>query len=180
VVVAVVLLLVGAGVAAFALGLGPAPGGGDDDSDVGPIPTETPSSTDDTNETADAEGDSGGDVESTTPPFTVSIDQISSCGTTCRDVTATLTNQQPEPAEDVTVFTQIYVGNSTAAADRIWEGSQSLGTIPAGASVTRTQRVSLSYAEAYSVQQHDGWVTVVTTIQSTDRTVTVEERRDVT
>lgn len=130
---------------------------------------------------SDVGSDAGGDggSASDTPPFTFAIQQIEQCGQTCRDVTVTLTNQQNTTAEDVAVYTRIYAGNSTAKEDLVWSGQEDVGTMAAGESVTETQRVKLSYMEAYSVKQADGWITVVTTIESADTTITFKSRRDV-
>lgn len=177
VVIVVALLVLGvAGAAAFAFGVGPAPGGGDD-AEMDDFPTET---TTDGSDGGDGATGGDGSTADDTPPFTFAIDRIEECGTTCRDVTATIYNEQNRSAEDVVVYTQIYAGNSTAEDDRIWRGKQEIGAMDANGSETRTQRVSLSYGDAYSVEQNDGWITVVTTVQSADRTVTFERQRDVT
>lgn len=128
----------------------------------------------------DSSGSGGDGSAADGPPFTFGIDRITKCGQTCRDVTVTLTNQQNTTATDVTVTTRIYAGNSTAKDDLVWSGQQDVGSMAAGESVTRTQRVKLSYMEAYAVKQADGWITVVTTIQSEDSTITFKSRRDVT
>lgn len=178
----VVLLVVGA-VVGLAYGVGPAPGGADSSEDFEDFPTEsdaasTDSSSSDSSTADDGSGD--GDTQAaTSPPFVFSIDNIEECGTTCRDVTVTLFNQRNETAENVTVYTRIYAGNSTAEDDRIWQGKEDVGTMSADSSVTATKRVSLSYADAYAVEQNDGWVTIVTVVQSDGETVRFEEQRDV-
>jgi hypothetical protein len=60
-----------------------------------------------------------------------------------------------------------------------WEGRASVGTLEAGASHTATRRVALSYGEAFAIRQHGGWVTVQTTVQTADGTVTFTEPRKV-
>lgn len=178
----VVLLLVGA-VVGLAYGVGPAPGGADSSEDFDDFPTESDSASTDSSSSDSSTGDDGssdGDTQAvTSPPFAFSIDTIEECGTTCRDVTVTLYNQQNETAENVTVYTRIYAGNSTSKDDRIWQGKEAIGTMSADTSVTDTKRVSLSYADAYAVEQNDGWVTIVTVVQSDDKTVKFEEQRDV-
>jgi hypothetical protein len=114
------------------------------------------------------------------PPFSFEIDTIEQCGETCRDVTATLYNNQQQGASNVSVYTRIYVGNSTAEQDRIWTGDERIGEMEAGDSDTQTQRVELSRREAFAVQQSDGWITIHTTVDSEETTVTVENRRNVT
>lgn len=179
---AALLVLVG-GAAGLAFGFGPAPGGAGTSEDIGDFPEQTGDSSetggDSGTDDDQGAGSDGGTHAASSPPFAFSIDRIEDCGATCRDVTVTLFNEQNETAENVTVYTRVYAGNSTAEDDRVWQGKEDVGTLDADSSVTKTQRVSLSYADGYAVKQNDGWVTIVTTVQSDDETVTFEERRDV-
>lgn len=181
--IGVIVVLLGVGIV---LGVGPLGGLAGDfgvvDGDAGePVDTPVSTGTVYTEGAGSSGGDGGSDAGSAsdTPPFTFAIQQIEKCGQTCRDVTVTLTNQQNTTAEDVTVYTRIYAGNSTAKEDLVWSGQKDVGTMAPGESVTETQRVKLSYMEAYSVKQADGWITVVTTIESADTTITFKSRRDV-
>jgi hypothetical protein len=177
------LALVTVGVLALVTGVGPAPGG-EAGADVESFPTETPATPVDDSSGGDGGGSSsmsGGTAtasETTAPPFGFRIDAIEPCGRTCRDVTLTLTNQQETTAEDVTVYTRIFVGQGTDG-NVAWEGRASVGTLEAGASHTATRRVALSYGEAFAIRQHGGWVTVQTTVQTADGTVTFTEPRKV-
>jgi len=166
------LVLVVATGAALATGLGPAPGG-DSGEDIESFPTETP-------ESPDEDGETGDDDATTTagPPFTSTVDRVEECGQTCRDVTTTLTNNQSTADSNVTVYTRIYVGNGTDG-DVAWEGTESVGHLDAGESYTTTKRVELSVADAYAVEQHDGWITVQTTVESDNETMTVVEQHQV-
>jgi len=186
--VAGVVLLVAAAVA-FATGMGPAPGGTDDDIEEFPTATTTDDSTAVGSTTGGTGGsttdgsttDGAGGATTTTAPepaFRTEVDRIENCGRTCRDVTGTVTNDGDAEATDVTVYTRIFAGNGTDG-DVVWEGKREIGTLEAGASTTATQRVELSYTEALAVQQADGWITVQTTVQSDEKTVTGTERRDV-
>lgn len=172
-----VALLVVAGVAgAFVTGFGPAPGG-DSGSDVESFPTATSTATPSDDGTGGS-GTSGTTTATAVPPYGFTINSIEECGQTCRDVTSTLTNQQETTAENVTVYTRIFVGNDTDG-DVIWQGKESVGTLDAGESYTATRRVELSYSEAIAVRQNDGWITVQTTVKSNDRTVTFTDQRQV-
>ncbi|WP_416840959.1 hypothetical protein [Haloferax sp. DFSO52] len=188
-----VLFVVGAGVGlGMVTGFGPFPGGADSgDQSTEPFPTQTGTSTPSSGDSGDSGGSSDGtsgdasgsdstDAASSSPPFTVTINRIVECGQTCRDVTSTLTNQQDTDATGVTVYSRIFAGNSTASEDEVWRGSQEVGALDAGESFSTTRRVELSYSEAFAVQQADGWITVQTTIQTDQRTLTYTERRDVT
>ncbi|MDT3436998.1 hypothetical protein [Haloarcula sp. 1CSR25-25] len=134
-------------------------------------------SADDGTVSADDGTDSDGSAAST-PPFAFTVDAIEECGQTCRDVTSTLTNQQNSTAEAVTVSTRIYAGNDTDG-DVVWEGSEDVGTLEAGESYSTTRRVDLSFRDAYAIQRADGRITVRTTVETTDRTVTFTDRRTV-
>lgn len=166
------LLLVASGAALLA-GVVPLPG----DADVGETPR--PTATVGGGATA-TPGGATATPGSADVQFRLDIRNVEECGTTCRDVTSTLTNVGTASASNVVVRTRLYAGNSTDESDRIWEGSEDVGTLDAGGSHTTTKRVTLSTSEAFAVQQADGWVTIRTTIRSDQRTVTITERRDVT
>lgn len=171
-VLVVLLLALGMG-AAFYYGVGPAPGGTDSGDELTEFPTATPS---------DATPASGGSetAGTATQPFSFTIDEIEECGQTCRDVTATLHNNQGEPATGVTVFTRVFAGeDNTAEEDLVWEGKEEVGTMDADASHTTTRRVELSLRDGNKINQNDGWITIVTTVQTDDRTVTFRDSEQV-
>jgi hypothetical protein len=176
-----VLLVVLAGVVgALVTGVGPLPSGeaqagADGDADAESFPTATPA--------AGSTGDGGGGDGTTAtvtpePPFALTIDAIEECGQTCRDVTSSLINQQDTTARNVTVYTRIFVGNGTGG-DVAWQGRERVGTLEAGGTATATRRVDLSYSEALAIQRNGGWITVQTTVETADRTVTFSDRRQV-
>lgn len=156
------LLVVGVMVgAAVYTGVGPAPGG-DSGDDIEHFPTATD----------DASG-SNASSPTEADPFSFAIDEVEECGDTCRDVTATLENQQTETAENVTVYTRVFAGeNNTDTDDVVWEGVDEAGTIEAGETYTSTERVELTLQEGRQVENEGGWVTIVTTIETDDATVT--------
>lgn len=169
---AVVGLLV-VGTAVVIAGIAPLDGGQDQ---VTSTPESTGTVYEDSGTAADSSGDDG---RSAGPPYSFTVQSIEKCGQTCRDVTVKLTNERNETATGVTIYTRIYAGNSTDASDKVWEGSREVGTLEAGASTTETQRVQLSVSDAYAVRQNDGWITILTTIESDDVTITFKQRRDV-
>ncbi|MFC7202134.1 hypothetical protein ACFQJC_01295 [Haloferax namakaokahaiae] len=189
---AAVFVLVVAGVgASFVAGVGPfATGASADGQSADDFPTQTAAASGGsggsstggdagTNSSSDGSTDGGTNSEST-PPYRFSIKQIEECGQTCRDVTSSVTNRQDEKATGVTVYSRIFVGNSTDPDDVVWRGSEDVGSLSAGESYSTTKRVELSYSEAFAVQQAGGWITVQTTIETDDQTLTYKERRDVT
>ncbi|WP_435127570.1 hypothetical protein [Halobaculum sp. D14] len=184
--VAVVALVVVAGGAAAAFVAGVGPFGGDEESSIEEFPTATPTPTPGSGSsggggggsgTTTATGESGGEKQ--LPAYYFTVETIDKCGQTCRDVTVELTNNRNETAQDVTVYTRIYAGNTTKQGSMVWEGKEPIGKLQAGASTTETQRVKLSYSEAFSVKQNDGWITILTTVQSAEKTMTFKQRRDV-
>lgn len=161
------LLVLGLGAALYT-GAGPAPGGGSSGDDIEDFPTGT---------TTD-----GGANDSTaaSPPFSFAIDSVEECGQTCRDVTATLTNNQNESATGVTVYTRVFAGqNNTATDDLVWEGKEDVGGLDAAASHTTTRRVELSLQDAQKIDQNDGWITFQTTVQTDELTITFRSSEQV-
>ena len=178
---AVVLVVAGAG-AAFATGFGPAPGD-DSGSEITDFPTATPTPAPDDGGVSAADVSSSGTGDTTATPeprpaFTTTLDRIEECGSTCRDVTSTITNEGSADATGVTVYTRIFVGQDTSG-DVVWEDREDVGRLAVNDSYTTTKRVELSLAEAAAVERADGWITVQTTIQSDQRTVTFAESRQV-
>jgi len=153
--------------------------GGDSAADAEPFPTATPDGEETATSGSDGTGTTTASGASTeTPPFAFTIDTVEECGQTCRDVTSTLTNNQDTTAGNVTVYTRIVAGQGTDG-DEIWRGQEGVGTLPAGESYTTTERVELSYADALKVENNDGWITVQTTVETEDRTVTFTDERQV-
>jgi hypothetical protein len=165
----VLIVVFGTGAALYA-GVGPAPGG-DSGDDIEEFPTEEKTSSDGSTATSSAD----------TPPFSFTIDNTEECGQTCREVTATLDNNQNETATNVTVYTRIFAGeNNTDTDDVVWEDTEDVGTLEAGTSHTTTKQVELSFQEARKVDQKDGWITILTTVESDDTTVTFQNSEQVT
>ena len=168
IVLIVLVVLVGIGAALYT-GVGPAPGG-DSGDDIEEFPT--------------AEDADDGETESTAiddvEPFTFEIDDVEECGQTCRDVTATLDNNQNQTATNVTVYIRIFAGaDNTDTDDIVWEGTEAAGTMAAGESHTTTERIDLSLQDARKVDQENGWITILTTIESDDTTVTFQDSEQV-
>ena len=106
--------------------------------------------------------------------YDFAIERVESCGTTCRNVTARLTNEGSEPRENVRVTTVLY-----ADGQRLWSGNETVGRLAAGETHTSTRRVRLGLGEAASIQGNDGYVTIVTLVRTDDTVVRFEDRRKV-
>lgn len=164
-VVAVLLALLTAGIsAAYYAGVGP----GSIDGPLADSPTDSHPGT-----------ASSGEPVASDAPFSFTIERVEACGRTCRDVTAALQNTQDGPATDVTVLTRIYAGQDVTDEDLVWAGTEPVGTLEAGGTHTTTRRVELSLQEGLTVEAHGGWITIVTTVRSDERTVTLSDRRRV-
>lgn len=174
-----VLVIAGAGMAFFAGG-GPAPGwvAGPSADSQSTGPSADTGSDGGTGGGRNGAGTGDGD-DSTTPPYTFSVDEIETCGWKCRDVTGTLTNEQSSSASHVRIDTRIYAGNGTDG-EVVWTDTERVGTLPAGESVTIRKRVKLTWAEAHTVRQNGGWITIRTRLQSDSETIASTHRRDVT
>ncbi|QKY21131.1 hypothetical protein B4589_012385 [Halolamina sp. CBA1230] len=170
--IAAVVAVVALGGIAGALitGIGPFPGG--DEGSAGPS---TPYE-DTVVVGGGGSGDGGGDGGATESqqPFTFVIQEITKCGQTCRDVNATITNQQDQTAEGVEVHSEIYTDG-----DLIWEGTSEAGALASGESYTDTKRVKLSYGEAFKVRQNDGQIRVKTYVRTDETTYVFSDQRNV-
>lgn len=171
IIVIALLIAVGGGVAVVGGDL--LPGGEGANADPFPTQTATPTPTIDGNETTATA------TATPRPPFGFAIESIESCGQTCRNVTSTLTNRQDTTAQEITVHTRIFAGKRTGG-DIVWRGNESVGTLGGGESYTTTRQVKLSFSEALKIQNEDGWITVQTTVETADQTVTFTDERQVT
>jgi hypothetical protein len=182
-----VVLLAVAGAAAFGLGPFPATSSTVDDPGTAtptPAPTATPDAADDDgggggSDDGGGGGGEGGSAEESTAtpqpdPFQFTVGAIENCGTTCRDVTASVTNVRQEPVQDVTVTTVI-----TTGGDQVWQGNADLGTLDPDETVETTRRVNIGYFDAAKIKNNGGYITVETTIQSSAGEYTFSERRKV-
>jgi len=113
-----------------------------------------------------------------TQPFTLETREVESCGMLCRNVTSTVTNEQSTAARDVTIRTRLYAGNDTDSEVR-WEGTERVDRIGPRETYVATQQVELPLEDALAIRDADGWVTIRTTVESANRTVTVTDRREV-
>ncbi|MBS3760926.1 hypothetical protein [Halodesulfurarchaeum sp.] len=164
----VLVIALGLGVA-FYSGVGPAPGGGESGEDRSEFPMET-----------ESEQESSDLTETEVTPFSFTIDEVAECGLTCRDVTATVTNNQHEEATGVTVYSRTFAReNNTGTDDLVWEGKEDVGSLSAGAPHTTTTRVELSLQDGQKIDSNDGWITIQTTVASDQTTMTFQNSEQV-
>lgn len=177
----VIVLVAGLGLAAAVGPLGVL------DDDGGDVDTETPTPSTGVDAGGSDSGDGGsgdgdgatGDGTSTEPPpIGLQVGAVEPCGETCRDVTATLANNQDRRATGVAVDTTIYAGDDTGG-DVVWEGSREVGTLESGESEADTTRIELGWLDAATVQRQGGEVTIETVVETDRQTLRFVERRDV-
>ncbi|WP_415382970.1 hypothetical protein [Halosimplex sp. TS25] len=107
-------------------------------------------------------------------PVSLSIENVTNCGVRCRTVTANLTNTGNETLENVTADTRILADDT-----RVWNRTVRFDNVSANASVNRTARIRLSYVEAFTIANNDGWIRLNTTVRWDGGNATFSERRRV-
>ncbi len=125
-----------------------------------------------------AGGDDVGDARDG-PAFEMEITEITHCGETCRDVDVTLRNNMDVEATEVVFYTRIYSGASTSEDDVVWADNRDVGAISAGDTLESTDRVELTSQKANDVRREDGDITIETTVESSQETVTFVRRENV-
>lgn len=126
----------------------------------------------------DGRGDPAASASATDPDSDVTFElgpyELSECGVTCRDVTATITNTGDSDAIGVRVTVTL-----TAADERLYRTTEYVGVLEAGESVTRTDRVDLGFGAALAVSANGDRVTVTTVIESERHGVEVVRDREI-
>lgn len=168
-VVFLAVLVVAGGALAVGVGLIDLPAASDDGA------AEDGSQNDSNDVDVDVDVRSERDMADTEAEIRMVVEEVTSCGTTCREVTATVSNDGDEAAENVTVETTIFTDG-----DEIWSNSFEVGTLEADDSATSTERIELGYGDALAVQRNDGWITIETVIEFDDGTEVFSEERQVT
>jgi hypothetical protein len=153
-------------------------GGGDDAADDG--------SGDDGGSTAT---ESGGDDSATEEPtatatsepatieFDATIEQITSCGTTCRTLQYAIINRGEKDAPDVTVHIEVHTGG-----EKIWDNDQDIDDVGARSQRTGIIRdIDVGLGGGNKIKSNDGEVLIVLTPHSdgVSETFEFEETLDV-
>ncbi len=132
-----------------------------------------PTQSDGTGDAGDSNAE-GTPTRAESPGYAFTIETIEKCGSTCRDVTARLTNSGGETRREVRVTTKMYAGD-----DLLWSGNETVGTLDAGESHVSTRRVKVGFSGGLAIKSNDGYVTIVTVIDSASGTTRFSERRKV-
>lgn len=164
---------------------GAGPGDGSDGSSDGATPTATPypDGTPMADETPDRTATPTTPTPTVRPPssgsaFAFTIDRVEECGDSCRRVTATVTNNRSAPATNVTLDLDLYAGNRTSG-DPLWNGTERIGSLESGESVTVQREVELSTRQAVAIGTRDGWITLEAVVRSDETAETIRKRRNV-
>lgn len=113
------------------------------------------------------------------PRIDFRITGIEPCGQTCRAVTVELTNHGSVAAEDVTVYSRLYAGKTMDPESLVWSEEVTGDALPAGATVTRTRKVTVTVAEGMAIRNADGWMAGRTDVATERGTTTFVDRYDV-
>ncbi|WP_276280571.1 hypothetical protein [Halorussus caseinilyticus] len=106
--------------------------------------------------------------------YAFSILRVEKCGNTCRNVTARLSNTGATARENVRVTTEMYADDQL-----LWSGNESVGTLSVGESHTSTERVDVGFTGGLAISANDGYVTIVTVVESDGGTTRFSDRRKV-
>ena len=107
-------------------------------------------------------------------PFQVTVRNITSCGPTCREVTATLTNEGNRTARNVTAVTTILAGDTVLDQRRA-----QVGRLAPNETVTRTVRIDVTPEDIRAIQANQGQITIRTVVTSEQYNETFVSQRQV-
>ena len=100
------------------------------------------------------------EAETPTPTGSLSLDasieSVTECGQTCRDVTYTVTETGGSAVTNLRADITVMSGGET-----VWEGTDTVGDVAAGGTRERTERVELDQGAALTVAGNDGQVTII-------------------
>lgn len=113
-------------------------------------------------------------TEQPSSPVRMEVGRVDACGSTCRDVTARLSNDGTTDLTNVEVYTTIYAGDEI-----VWVDAERVGTVAAGDAYTTTKRVRVGPGEILQIHSNDGSVTVETIIEFDQGSTVVTEHVDV-
>jgi hypothetical protein len=151
--------------------VGAVTGGDTDTAHTGSTATDERAVPDDEPDSDRNDDDPNSDRDDGRPAFELAPFELTPCGATCRDVTATLANTGNADATDVSVFVTVFDEETP-----LWEAEDAIGRLAAGDSVTRTHRIEVDLGTALALR--DETVTIDTLVESdqhTERIVREEE-----
>lgn len=107
--------------------------------------------------------------------FRTTIESVTECGRTCRNVRVRIENTGTVTAHDVVVDTVISTGGTI-----IWTGSEEVGRLSSGETYVTTRTLDLSYEDGLRVRRNDNVVSAKMIIRSAEGDLVLERTVDVT
>ena len=103
--------------------------------------------------------------------FEATVENLSTCGPTCRNVTATLRNEGETPATNVSLDMHL-----TANGSQVWTGTRSIGRLEPGATVRWVQSADVGFGGSGTVLENDGYVTIWFEVHHAGESETLQTR----
>ena len=103
--------------------------------------------------------------------FEATLENLSTCGPTCRNMTATLRHAGETTATNVSLDMRL-----TANGSQVWAGTRSIGRLEPGATVRWVQSADVGFGGSQTVLENDGYVTVWFEVGHADGSETLRKR----
>ena len=103
--------------------------------------------------------------------FEATLENLSTCGPTCRNVTATLRHEGETAATNVSLDMRL-----TANGTQVWSGTRSIGRLEPGATVGWVQSADVGFGGSGTVMKNDGYVTIWFEINHAGESETLKTR----
>jgi hypothetical protein len=114
--------------------------------------------------------------------FDVTVTTQGRCGPTCLNVATVITNQQTTQATDVEITAQVFPGYvksaDSATAIPVYQTEEQIGTLAPGERRSIDRSVRWGSADALSVKNQSGQVTILIQVQSANTEVVFREHYD--
>ena len=99
------------------------------------------------------------------------LENLSTCGPTCRNVTATLRHEGETAATNVSLDMRL-----TANGTQVWSGTRSIGRLEGDETVRWVQSADVGFGGSGTVLENDGYVTVWFEVGHADGSETLRKR----
>ena len=103
--------------------------------------------------------------------FEASTDNLTTCGTTCRNFTGQVTYTGEGTASDVRLDMRV-----TANGSELWTGNQSVGDLDSGEAYEVVQEADIGFGGASTVLSNDGYVTIWIEVHHAGESETLKTR----
>jgi hypothetical protein len=103
--------------------------------------------------------------------FAVTVENLTKCGTTCRNFSGTVLYTGEGTAGDVSLDIRV-----TANGSELWNDTMSVGELPAGDTFRLVREADIGYSGSSTVLSNDGYVTVWIEVVHADGRETLRKR----